>query len=648
MSQTARRRQRKPKPQPAGSALGSLPGGWNWYAGGALRGCGLLRESQRIWAWDDTNTLYLFDAAGQILAKRRPPKPVVGVAAPDAAGGLVAISGAGQLWWLDEDLKPILEINTGMAPAGVGVDPHGRYALVSGKEGVNFLCDANGRKLRDFRTPQPLRHIRFVPTYESIVAAGAAQSLCSVSFDGEIEWRTAVAATVGGLAIDGNGEMILLSCYGYGLIRYDVDGRKEGAYRLDVTPERVATDIRGSDILVSSLEGTLTLLHYDGQVKNHRKIPSRAVGLEMDAVGRFGVLGLDTGELRMFLVPDWFDEQPAPLDGGTGVPEATGQVAAAQPTWEARLFGSIDEAKSAVLDAVPGKGHLAVFSNRKTLRIFDGQGQLRHETRAFRGHGRIVRAAADWLAAASDTQVAAYDPAVNESVQSEATFADLSHLVPTGRFGRVVLVENRQFARLIDLPGNTRWERRFEDGVESLAVAPDGAAAFTTDEHELLVLDAAGQRLGGWRPTVARPMQVVACPGGWVTAVRDAQAVRGHEIDGSLLWSVDTPWRPWSLRRLGPYTLVTSVEGDALALDADGRTVAQSTDARDDADYFLWHGRTPARLYAAGRVLLAGALDGTILWRMPDEHETIQRHADAAGLWKLHRRQVSFYAFGKG
>src|SRR5688572_4035542 len=88
------------------NALGSAPTTWTWFAGGPLRGCRLMREKQRVVAWDDGNSIYLFDAFGDLISDARVDKEIVGLSAGDDGDSIVAVSRSGDLYWFDKELTP--------------------------------------------------------------------------------------------------------------------------------------------------------------------------------------------------------------------------------------------------------------------------------------------------------------------------------------------------------------------------------------------------------------------------------------------------------------------------------------------------------------------------------------------------------------
>src|SRR5262245_57809710 len=132
------------------TSLGSAPTSWNWFAGGPLRGCLIMRERQRIIAWDDGNAIYLFDLFGDLVADARVDKEIVGVSAADDGQAVAVVSRFGDLWWFDRELNPMFHVQSPFDGLAVALDPHSCYAAVSGAGGQVIIYARDGRKYYTF------------------------------------------------------------------------------------------------------------------------------------------------------------------------------------------------------------------------------------------------------------------------------------------------------------------------------------------------------------------------------------------------------------------------------------------------------------------------------------------------------------------
>ena len=101
---------------------------------------------------------------------------------------------------------------------------------------------------------EPLSHLCFVPGRPIMVGAAAFGMLVGIELersrsqgglDPEIIWQDRLMSNVGRLALDGEGSMILASCFTLGIQRFDLTGRNEGSYHLGGTVSHAVPDFPG-------------------------------------------------------------------------------------------------------------------------------------------------------------------------------------------------------------------------------------------------------------------------------------------------------------------------------------------------------------------------------------------------------------------
>lgn len=648
-------RQRLRRSPPPADSLGSLPGAWSWYGNGPLKGCGLLRERQWIYAWDDANTIYLLDLEGKLIAQRQAPKELVALAADDVGESLLAASRMGQIWWLDANLRPRWELEIPFTPLGVAVEAHGNYAVISSQQGENVIVALGGAKVAQYQTTRPLKFLAFVPTDGTIVGSADQGLIACHDLSGKVLWSTTDWSAVGGMAVDGAGANVLLACFGHGIVRIDAGGKKEGTYRLEHSPALVAVDFDGSELLVASLERTIAHMTFEGTVKASRFLEEKPVGLAFDPLGRYGVLAFGDGELRFFRVAEFFQGPVSAnsLDSGAALPSTRG-LGAQTPAWTLRLAQNTEEVDSATLEWIPGTPRVAVYTNRRVVRVVDDRGEVCHETADLPGLGRVLTRGPGWLAAYNDRRLVAYDPAANSSVVCSLPTSEISHVELFRAPGDALLIEACEYVARVRLPEELVWKKRFDYKVVAAAAlvtdrpgraVGDGWAALVLDDHNLIVLDQAGEQVGKYRARPAESLNVVALDDGWATAARDSSVVRGHLPDGVLAWTTPLPWPPWSLRRVGGFILVTSAEGYSILLTAQGELAKENREPREGAIYFERANGKIARVFRTGQTVLATTFGGKLLWRHTDEHRLGPYLAGPAGLWLFVGKELVFFPF---
>lgn len=627
----------------------NLPDGWSWYSNGRLRGCGLLRERQWVYAWDDSRSIYLLDLQGDLIAHRRAPKEIMDVAADEIGDRLVAISRTGDIWWLDRELEPQVEIRVPFDPLSTAVDPFGQYAVVTSQDGKNIICTCTGKKGAEFHTSRPLKHLRFVPQSGQIVAAAEHGLVTSIDYRGQVLWQTSLWSNVGSMAVDGTGSVILLACFGHGLVRFNLSGNREGIYRYDHSPSQVVVDFEGSRIIAASLEQYVTELTYEGTLKASRYLDDKPVALALDALGRYAILGLDNGEIRFVTFPDFFSLGGMSARQGDSSSELKVKgMTPPEPAWEVRAAGSPEEAASAVMEPLADGKKLALFTRRQTLRIFDEQGEKYFESAGVTGIGRFLRIAPKWMVAGTDQALVAYDPELNQAIQCHLPLTEVSHLQLYDALGDCLLIQSREFASRFQFPDREIWRRQIEWKVEAAAVMGDGLTAMTLDDGNMLVIDGKGKTVGQYRPKPKEALTVLSLGKSWVTTARQAKVLRGHDIDGRVLWTLPLPWTPWTSRKLGDFIVVSNADGHSLLVREDGSIASESQDARDNASYFLTKKGAVARVFCVGESLIVNSFEGRLLWRYTADRSLGPFVASAAGVWVFIGRMLTFFPFKRG
>lgn len=628
---------------------------WTWYASAPLRGCGLIRERQWVYVWDDANTIYLLTIQGELIATRRSPRDLVHVAAADVTGNVVTLSRSGEATWLGTDLEVQTEVRLPFDPLSVAVDPHGHRAVISGHGGRHLIADRVGTSFTEFQTKGPLKHLAFVPTDGTIVGASENGLLGLYTIEGEAIWQVMVAGTIGHLAIDGDGETILLAALNHGLMRYDSNGTREGTYRLEQTPRLVATDFDGQRIVTATAERTLIELHYDGQIKTNVFLPDLPVALALDGIGRFAVIGYTNGQLQVSRLDGLFRRAEGETISGLPVAATSPELSVApggglhsEPLWEKKIGADVEEARTTVVAFVPGdEVAVAAFTSRKTVRVFDQDGEEIAESPAMRGLGRILETDGGSLLAATSDAIAQYHADRRTFHVIEDTYHDISHFEPTDKAGRVLVVEGCQTASMLDVSAKPLWKKELDYRVHAAAGAADGSAAFALDDFNLFVYDATGKRIGKYRSKTPESMEVLPLSEGWATLARDARVVRGHDRGGELLWSTPVPWTPWNFRKVGRFLVVTAADGRSLLLDEDGTLRAESAEPRENARYFLMRDGEVARIYVVADTIIITGFDGRLRWRRQDEHVIGPYAVGPLGLAVCLGRLLTFFPFSR-
>jgi hypothetical protein len=484
---------------------------------------------------------------------------------------------------------------------------------------------------------ETIAHFCFVPDRSTAIGAATFGMMLGVALDGgrsgrieaEILWQQRLMSTVGRLTVNGDGGMVLASCYTLGIQRFDLRGRNEGSYHLGGTVSHAVPDFPGRSIAAATLEGELAVMNSGGNVRWRTTLARPITALEIDPLGRYLVYGHATGEIVRL---DLFGGAPARTSAMTSRRAAAAETASPAirtssggvrtPNWVVPAVESDQQAETAVLAVVEDPAVIALFTSPHRLQVFDPTGQKRGQAPDLTGVGRQIRTAPGWLAAATDRQILVYDLKHNTPRRLDVSLVELTHMaIRPDDFGLVLVQERDRIGRLT-VAGRWVWKQELRSPVEDLAIGPYGFVAVTTHGGEFLVFDPAGEFNVGSRFDTTDPPLLIEAPlespprVAWVTLARRAQLIRGHDLRGQVLWERPTPWEGWALYRIHRFAVAISAEGGAVACTGSGELAAQSSTTGDANDgFFSDPAGIPLRITRRGVHLICSSLDGRVRWR---------------------------------
>jgi hypothetical protein len=643
--------------------------GWTVVTEAPLKGLSLAREAGRILAWDEGNQLYLLSAQGESLSFSRVQYRIAAGAISDE-GSLIALLGDGEdasLLMLDADFDLKVERPAPTESSFLTIDPHGRYVAVGSRLGaVNFL-NRYGRPAGRLETIQPIAHLCFLPDRPLLIGAAAFGMLVGVEImvgrgsgrlEPEILWQDRLMSNVGRLTVSGDGGMILASCFTHGIQRFDLRGRNEGSYHLGGTVSHAVPDFPGRSIAAATLEGELAIMNSAGNVRWRTRLPRPAIALEMDPLGRYVIHGHATGEIvRLDLFgPAPGTERPAEAEGtgsrgklartpgpgaagvaGAAVRTATGSIR--RPDWTVPLVQSESQAETAVLTVTEDPDCVAAFTSPHKLQLYTTSGQKLGQGPDMTGVGRILRTAPGWLAAATDRQVVLYDLRRSTQRRLDVSLVELTHLaIRPDSFG-LALVQERDRIGRVTPSGRWIWKHELRSPVEDLAIGPEGFAAATTNDGELMVFDPTGEPVAGARFDPSDAPLLIEAPEGspsgvvWLTLERRMQQLTGHDLHGKILWKCPLPWEGWSVIKVGRFGVVSSADGRVLACDGSGAIRFEGPASGTSNDVFsVDEDGEPLRISRRGVHLICTTLDGRVRWRAVAEENLGPFTAGRAGV----------------
>jgi hypothetical protein len=612
---------------------------WTMVTDSPLKGLLLAREAGTVLAWDEGNQLYLLNVQGESLSTTRVPNRILGAAISDE-GSLIALLAEPEdsgLLLLSADFDVQVERAAPSEASFATIDPHGRYiAIGTRRSGLHFI-NRYGKAAGRLETLESLAHLVFVPGQPLAVGAAAFGMLVGIALepsrqsgrlDPEVLWNERLMSNVGRLALNGEGGMILASCYTLGIQRFDLRGRNEGSYHLGGTVSHAVPDFPGRTLAAATLEGDLVVMNSAGNVRWRTTLPRPVIALEIDPLGRYLIYGHATGEIVRL---DLFGGKPpqparsaavsrATSSGGQPARTASGSVRA--PDWIVPAVEQVQQSETAVIAVVDEPPVIALFTSPHRLQLFGTSGLKRGQGPDLGGTGRILRSAPGWLAAATDRQILLCNLTQNTISRIDVSLVQLTHLaIKPDEFGLALVQERDRIGRLTPT-GRWVWKEELRFPIEDLVIGPRGFAAITTGGGQLQVFDPAGESTVGFSVDPSDPPLLIEAPKGsppevvWLSLARRSQWLRGHALNGEVVWDRPIPWEGWAIMPLGHLALVTAADGRALTCDGAGSFFAQGGACEDsNPSYCVDFDGEPLRIFRHGVHVIGATFDGRVRWR---------------------------------
>ncbi len=278
--------------------------GWSVAADAPLVALRFSRETGEVLAGDESGGLYLISPHGQIAAVTRGPTPLRALAISDTGQGGVALIGPTRLLWFNRQLTFQGSTELPAASLAVTVNAHGQYAAVSLEDGFTFIYDMNRKLLRKFQSQQPLVALEFLVNQQAILGIAEYGLLCCYSFQGDLLWQEKLWGQVGGLAVSGDGQSILLACYTYGIQCHAADGAQRGSYQLGGTVSKIAASFLPGRIAAATIERHFYWLKSSGVIDWQAVLPDDIIDLAAAPLGDAVICGFHSGRISRL---DWSD-----------------------------------------------------------------------------------------------------------------------------------------------------------------------------------------------------------------------------------------------------------------------------------------------------------------------------------------------------
>jgi WD40 repeat protein len=256
----------------------------------------MAREKGSILAWDE-HWLFLLNRTGIRQAQRRMPGPICTACCADDGSAYVAIGKEGGIWWLAPDLSERKRQSSRGSPRSAALDPYGNYLAVAGARGDLELFDRNGRLVSKAETPRPLHHLVYVPEAPFLLGCADFGLVCCFDWSGRSVWQDGLVSHIGSLAVNSDGNQVVLACFGEGIQRYDLKGTKKGRLHLAEPCRLASISFDGKWILVASLTNLLVLSDLKGGNLGEHRFTRPAAAIVLGPLGDHAVAALSNGQV---------------------------------------------------------------------------------------------------------------------------------------------------------------------------------------------------------------------------------------------------------------------------------------------------------------------------------------------------------------
>jgi len=620
---------------------------WVFVADTPVEAVHLSSETQKILIRDQSGRVVCLSSEGELLASEVTPEPIR-ISSADQAGQLIAfILGKRSLVLMDWDLNLLVERKLHSEPISLAVDPLGLYVAVGFIGNETRLYTRQGKPAGDFETRQPLAHMGFMPgTAKLLGSTKFDQLICAeleqgkgYQLDPEVAWTQNTGVAIGHMHVIGGAAKILAACHNMGLQRLNIDGENEGTYQLGGTVIESASDYPGRFFLASTLEGSLMAVNANGSVMWEHPQGGPWRHLCVDALGRYGLAASALGEVVKM---DLSTEPRAKLDNsGVRILSATGgtgggsTVRAAE--WSVRIAGDDENTTDYSLCVVDRPWRLCVLDTKKKLNCFIEDGDEAEEIPALGGSGRMLKSRDGWVAVANDRTLVLCNVSKSETIQPELDLVQITHFdMRPAQYGLLIIQEADRIGRAT-VAGRWVWRVSLPATVESLVLADDGYAGLSLDNGLILILDSSGKAVGKWSAGEQEAVLLCESQGRneglcrWVSLARQERILRGHALDGRVLWQVETPFAPWELVRTGQGVVVSGNDNGALLYDDSGQVIATRRATSQQTRFATAIDNSALALYADAGQVFCTRFDGTVLWRIPIDGEVTATALSSTG-----------------
>lgn len=270
---------------------------WSASLEDALAAFTVCREPGATIACDASGGLYHFRRDGTLGEVSRGYREVSTLDWSDVGRSGVVVTEREHLCWLDVDFTLQWSRTLPSDILAVAVDSFGHYVAVALVNHTTFVFRADKTCVGEFETPRPLAHLKFVSSQPRLIGAAEYGLLTSHTLDGTQIWAHDVWASIGDLALTGDGDVLFVAGFTHGVRIFDADGDPAGTYILQDEPHRVSCSYWYERLAAATIERHVCWLDQQGDCLWDAQLADGIHGLHCDPLAGGLTIGLDCGRL---------------------------------------------------------------------------------------------------------------------------------------------------------------------------------------------------------------------------------------------------------------------------------------------------------------------------------------------------------------
>ena len=192
----------------------------------------------------------------------------------------------GALSLLTPDFSTIWKAEVEGGILSIALDSLGQAAVAANRQGALFRFDRGGARVARGQSPRPLWRLAMVPTAQQVI--GAADFGLVAAFDEKltISWRETPVTHLGSLAIDGEGNKILVASFSEGITWIDGSGKSQKNLVTPVPCGQVCLSFDGEYLLAGGVGNQVMVLGSQGELLAQHEMADQVQALGYGPLGQ--------------------------------------------------------------------------------------------------------------------------------------------------------------------------------------------------------------------------------------------------------------------------------------------------------------------------------------------------------------------------